>query len=119
MRRFAIDETAESLTFDIVSSDHTAHVRLSGAIVPETAFEFTNVIGGLLRSGHRGLHLDFGQLRTVAGVAVGTLNHAAAELRGRGGELLLHNVPTDIAALLQRCGLHRDVLVNPASDELV
>ena len=119
MRRLTIDGTAESLAFDIVSSDHTAHVRLSGAIVPETAFEFANVVGGLLRGGHRCLRLDFAQLRAVAGIAVGTLNHAAAELRGRNGELQLLNVPDNIVELLQRCGLHRDVAVNPASDELV
>lgn len=110
-------ETAETLAFDISSSDATAHVRLTGAIVESTAIELSNVLGGLARGGHRHVTLDLGQLRRTSCVATGVLNRTAADLRSVQGELTLINVPDETLSLLRRAGLSRDVVVNPAPED--
>lgn len=106
----------DTLAFDITSSDATAHVRLTGALVEATAVEFCNVLGGLVRGGHRSVTVDFGQLRSASCVATGVLNGTAADLRAAGGVLTLVNVAAETVALLERAGLSRDVVVNPAPE---
>jgi anti-anti-sigma regulatory factor len=106
----------ESLAFDISSSDATAHVRLTGAVVESTVIELSNVLGGLVRGGHRRVTVDFGQLRQTSCVATGVLNRTAADLRAAHGELTLVKVPEETLALLRRAGLSRDVVVNPPGD---
>lgn len=111
---FAADET---LAFDISSSDATAHVRLTGAVVEATASELSIVLDGLIRGGHRRLTVDLGQLRPMGRAGAAVLNRTAADLRGVGGVLALVNVPNDVVGLLERAGLSPDVLVNPARED--
>lgn len=103
----------DALTFDINTSDGSAHVRLGGVIAASTSIELANLLGGLVRGGHRAITIDFAPLRRTSSVATGVLNRIAADLHAAGGELILMHVPDETVALLDRAGLSRHVQVNP------
>ena len=97
---------ASGLHCGVDRSAAIATVRLVGRLTGDNVRVLGARLAELIRSGHRYLVLEFGDLAEVAPVCVGVLNRTVAELQQVQGTLTVRGLERAALAPLVRAGLH-------------